>query len=44
VREFGTERMRVKEMFGMSEWKEQLARTRCRWKLFLKGMIYGVAN
>jgi hypothetical protein len=45
---FGTEQVRVKEMFGMSEWKEQLARTRCRWNqeiiLDLKGIICGVVD
>ena len=41
---FGIEMIRVKEMFGMSEWKEQLARTRCRWKLDLRGIICVVVD
>ena len=41
---FGTEKITVKEMFGMSEWKEQLARTRCRWELHLKEIICEVVD
>ena len=40
----GTEKIRVKETFEMSEWKEQLARTRGRRKLDLKGIICGVVD
>ena len=40
----GTEKIRVKGTFEMSEWKEQLTRTRGRWKLDLKGIICGVVD